>query len=186
VQAFVDAVSGATDADSFGTYPGHDPTEDQAVDCFVPVFTVPLGTAIADFAIANMERYGIWYLIFRQRIYNPEIGSYWRDMEDRGSPTQNHFDHVHLSFYATAPADPTPPTPAPTPTPTPVPTAPRKAPDMFLFNHGGGVWLHCGDSTLTLLSTPQVESMLTAGVPSLGDVTDDQFAQITGKAPAPA
>lgn len=106
VQAFADAVAAATGADSFGTYPGHDPTEDRAVDCFVPVFTVPLGTAIADFAIANMERYGIWYLIFRQRIYNPEIGSYWRPMEDRGSPTQNHFDHVHLSFYETAPIPP--------------------------------------------------------------------------------
>lgn len=65
----------------------------------------------------------------------------------------------------------------------PDPPTRKKAPDMFLFNHGGGVWLHCGDSTLTLLSTPQVEAMLSAGVPSIGDVTDDQFAQITGKAP---
>jgi len=114
VQAFADAVAAATGAESFGTYPGHDPTEDRAVDIFVPVSSDVLGNKITGFAIPNIERYGIWYLIYRQRIYNPSIADYWRPMEDRGSPTQNHYDHVHVSFNATAPD-----VPAPTPTPTP-------------------------------------------------------------------
>lgn len=112
VQAFVDAVAVATAEHSFGTYIGHDPTVDRAVDMFTPLDSRTLGDAICAFAIANMDAYGIWYIIYRQHIYNPEIGKYWRLMEDRGSPTQNHMDHVHASFYATGGTlPPTPPTP---------------------------------------------------------------------------
>lgn len=50
-----------------------------------------------------MGRYAIRYLIYRQRIYNLEIGAYWRNMADRGSLRANHFDHVHISFYAATP-----------------------------------------------------------------------------------
>lgn len=100
VQRFVNDVARETGADSFGTYAGHEPTIDRAVDCFVVVYSLQLGTAISNYAIANMDKYGIWYLIFRQKIYNPEVGNYWRAMEDRGSATANHFDHVHVSFYA--------------------------------------------------------------------------------------
>ncbi len=35
------------------------------------------------------------YVIWRQR-YND--GSGWDPMEDRGSITANHYDHVHVSF----------------------------------------------------------------------------------------
>jgi hypothetical protein len=98
VQAFADAVEEATGADSFGTYAGHDPTPERALDIFVPTTSQELGDAIAAFAIANLDRFGIWYLIYRQRIYNPSIVDHWRDMADRGSLTQNHFDHVHVSF----------------------------------------------------------------------------------------
>jgi hypothetical protein len=106
VQAFADAVSQATGADSFGTYPGHEPSIDLAVDCFVPTTSRVLGDAICDFALSHMERFGIWYVIYRQRIFNPSVAPYWRDMEDRGSPTQNHMDHVHLSFNDSAPPQP--------------------------------------------------------------------------------
>ncbi len=37
------------------------------------------------------------YMIWRQRIDSLD-GNGWKAMEDRGSPTANHFDHVHLSF----------------------------------------------------------------------------------------
>lgn len=55
-------------------------------------------TIARDFA-ANAQQYNITYIIWRQQIWNasyPERG--WRTMEDRGSATANHMDHVHISF----------------------------------------------------------------------------------------
>lgn len=38
------------------------------------------------------------YVIWKQRIISANrLGEGWRPMEDRGSPTQNHMDHVHVS-----------------------------------------------------------------------------------------
>lgn len=121
VQRFADAVSKATGAESFGTYPGHSPTIDRALDIFVPTTSRTLGDAICAFALANIDRFGVDYVVYRQRIYNPEIATYWRAMEDRGSPTANHFDHVHVSFEATAPG--------PDPEPVP-PIPPTKEPEV--------------------------------------------------------
>ncbi len=53
------------------------------------------GDAIAAFVLANKARFGVTYVIWQQR-YND--GGGWSYMEDRGSPTQNHYDHVHVSF----------------------------------------------------------------------------------------
>lgn len=58
------------------------------------------GTALAAYALANRRRLGVTYVIWRQRINS---GTGWRQMEDRGSPTQNHMDHVHVNFAATDP-----------------------------------------------------------------------------------
>jgi hypothetical protein len=58
------------------------------------------GYAIAAWAQANASRLGIMYVIYRQRIWdirNPAAG--WVPMEDRGSVTANHFDHVHISVF---------------------------------------------------------------------------------------
>lgn len=104
VQAFADALSEATGADSFGTYLGHDPRLEQALDIFTPTDSRTLGDAICDFAIANLDRFAVDYIIYRQRIFNPEIKADWRPMADRGSLTNNHFDHVHISFEETAPS----------------------------------------------------------------------------------
>ncbi|MEU0878038.1 hypothetical protein ABZ345_05520 [Lentzea sp. NPDC005914] len=57
------------------------------------------GNALADYVLANRRAFGVTYVIWRQR-YND--GSGWSAMEDRGSPTANHMDHVHVSFQATA------------------------------------------------------------------------------------
>lgn len=58
------------------------------------------GDAIAEFVLANQQRFGVTYVIWRQR-YND--GNGWSYMEDKGSPTANHYDHVHVSFAANAP-----------------------------------------------------------------------------------
>lgn len=54
-----------------------------------------LGDGISNHILANWEHYNVSYIIWKQRI---NFGSGWQPMEDRGSITQNHFDHVHVSF----------------------------------------------------------------------------------------
>ncbi|MBW0114136.1 hypothetical protein [Pseudonocardia abyssalis] len=53
------------------------------------------GEQLAEYAVENMDRLGIKYVIYRQRI---NTGSGWEAMEDRGGVTANHMDHVHVSF----------------------------------------------------------------------------------------
>jgi hypothetical protein len=53
------------------------------------------GDQLAACALRNREELGVSYVIWRQRI---DTGSGFRPMADRGSPTANHFDHVHVSF----------------------------------------------------------------------------------------
>jgi hypothetical protein len=59
----------------------------------------PTGDALAACAVRNREALGVSYVIWRQRI---DTGGGFRPMEDRGSPTANHFDHVHVSFDPSA------------------------------------------------------------------------------------
>jgi Transglycosylase SLT domain len=57
-----------------------------------------LGDAIAAWAQAHARTLGIYYIIWKQRIWNPDRAAEgWRPMTDRGSITENHFDHVHIS-----------------------------------------------------------------------------------------
>jgi hypothetical protein len=51
--------------------------------------------SLADYLAANLRPLGLKYVIWKQRI---NTGSGWRGMENRGSITQNHFDHVHITF----------------------------------------------------------------------------------------
>lgn len=71
----------------------------RAVDFMIPNWGSgsgeALGNAIVSHVQANAGRWNVDYIIFRQRIWFP--GSGWRSMSDRGSPTANHYDHVHVS-----------------------------------------------------------------------------------------
>ncbi len=53
------------------------------------------GNAIAAFVQAHAGELNVNYVIWQQRIWFPGRG--WTMMADRGSPTQNHYDHVHVS-----------------------------------------------------------------------------------------
>lgn len=70
----------------------------EAADVMIPNAASPAGVAlgnkIARFALANASRYGVKYVLWHQRTWNPDGTS--TPMEDRGSPTQNHMDHVHI------------------------------------------------------------------------------------------
>lgn len=63
------------------------------------------GDRIAQCALANRAALGITYVIWEQRINH---GSGWTRMENRGSDTENHVDHVHISFGRSAGGTPDP------------------------------------------------------------------------------
>ena len=73
-----------------------------AIDFMVPEGS-ELGDMIAEYAIQNMASRGISYIIWKQRFYAPFDSKYgpantWNPMPDRGSVTENHYDHVHVSM----------------------------------------------------------------------------------------
>lgn len=73
-----------------------------AIDFMVPVSST-LGDQVAEYATSNMTNKGISYVIWKQRFYSPYPSIYgpaytWNPMPDRGSVTENHYDHVHVSF----------------------------------------------------------------------------------------
>jgi hypothetical protein len=107
VQHLADLVCGTFAACQISTYEGHDPEAARAIDILVsdaygqvPSDDNALGDAVADFALAHQLPSAVMYVIWRQRI---NLGTGWRAMEDRGSITQNHYDHVHVSFEVAAP-----------------------------------------------------------------------------------
>ena len=56
--------------------------------------------AVAEFLRANSSSFGINYVIHAQKMWSVDrAGEGWRYMEDRGSTTANHYDHVHVSVY---------------------------------------------------------------------------------------
>lgn len=54
------------------------------------------GDAIAAYVQANVSKFNVKYLIWQQRYWAPGEG--WSMMEDRGDPTANHYDHVHVTM----------------------------------------------------------------------------------------
>jgi hypothetical protein len=53
------------------------------------------GDRIAACALANQDELGVDYVIYKQRV---NYGDGWERMADRGGITENHYDHVHISF----------------------------------------------------------------------------------------
>ena len=103
--AFKEEIANLFGITSFSGYrPGDsgDHGKGLAIDFMVPVSSA-LGDQIADYAIQNMATRGISYIIWKQRFYAPYDSKYgpaytWNPMPDRGSVTENHYDHVHVSM----------------------------------------------------------------------------------------
>ena len=103
--AFKEEIANLFGITSFSGYrPGDsgDHGKGLAIDFMVPVSSA-LGDQIADYAIQNMASRGISYIIWKQRFYAPFDSKYgpaytWNPMPDRGSVTENHYDHVHVSM----------------------------------------------------------------------------------------
>jgi len=67
----------------------------QALDIMV---TGSVGDQIAEWVRANAAALGVSEVIWSQRIWTVQRSSEgWRYMEDRGSLTANHYDHVHVT-----------------------------------------------------------------------------------------
>ena len=103
--AFKEEIANLFGITSFSGYrpgDGGDHGKGLAIDFMVPVSSA-LGDQIADYAIQNMATRGINYIIWKQRFYAPYDSKYgpaytWNPMPDRGSVTENHYDHVHVSM----------------------------------------------------------------------------------------
>jgi hypothetical protein len=62
--------------------------------------TGSLRDAIADYVRSHAAEFGVSEVIRAQHIWTVQRSSEgWRLMEDRGSATANHYDHVHVSLY---------------------------------------------------------------------------------------
>jgi len=58
------------------------------------------GQALADHLVTNSAALGVRWVIWEQQVWSAERAAEgWRGMADRGSPTQNHMDHVHVLVY---------------------------------------------------------------------------------------
>ncbi len=105
VAAFRAEVAGIFGITSFSGYRAGDSGDHGkglAIDFMVPESSA-LGDQVAAYAIANIQAKNISYVIWKQRFYAPYDNIYgpaytWNLMPDRGSITQNHYDHVHVSF----------------------------------------------------------------------------------------
>ena len=103
--AFKEEIANLFGITSFSGYrPGDsgDHGKGLAIDFMVPVSST-LGDQIAEYAVQNMASCGINYIIWKQRFYAPYDSKYgpaytWNQMPDRGSVTENHYDHVHVSM----------------------------------------------------------------------------------------
>lgn len=97
--AYKEEVAAIYGIDSFSLYRPGD-TQDHgaglAVDFMVPVGS-QVGDDIANYSINSMAENDISYVIWEQQIYG-DWNQQWTAMEDRGSITANHYDHVHVSF----------------------------------------------------------------------------------------
>ena len=103
--AFKEEIANLFGITSFSGYrPGDsgDHGKGLAIDFMVPEGS-ELGDKIAEYAIQNMASRGISYIVWKQRFYAPFDSKYgpantWNPMPDRGSVTENHYDHVHVSM----------------------------------------------------------------------------------------
>ena len=83
---------------SYGTYRSDgEHAQGLAIDIMV---SGSRGWEVAEFVRANYSELGVNYIMYSQRIWSVDRASEgWRYVEDRGSVTANHYDHVHVTTY---------------------------------------------------------------------------------------
>ena len=83
---------------TYGTFRGDgEHAEGLAVDIMT---SGDRGWQVAEFVRAHYSELGVNYIMYSQRIWSVDRASEgWRYVEDRGSATANHYDHVHVTTY---------------------------------------------------------------------------------------
>ncbi len=83
---------------AYGGQDGHgEHVNGEAIDFMVPSSSV--GERVADYLMAHSGELNLFDIIWSQHIWTIErSGEGWRSMEDRGSATANHYDHVHIKI----------------------------------------------------------------------------------------
>ncbi|WP_139980728.1 hypothetical protein [Nocardioides litoris] len=83
---------------TYGTFRGDgEHAQGIAVDIMV---SGDRGWEVAEFVRKYYADLGVSYVIYSQNIWSVQrSGEGWRGMEDRGSTTANHYDHVHVTTY---------------------------------------------------------------------------------------
>ncbi len=83
---------------SYGTYRSDgEHAQGLAIDIMV---SGSRGWEVAEFVRENYQELGVNYIMYSQRIWSVDRSSEgWRYVEDRGSVTANHYDHVHVTTY---------------------------------------------------------------------------------------
>jgi hypothetical protein len=101
---------------SWGTYPGHDPSEALATDGMVPGWNEPggraKGRAVAQAIWDDRHNNGIWYVIHWGEIISitrPEKGWQRYFAANDPNPSKSHHNHVHVSWHKETAAPPVTP-----------------------------------------------------------------------------
>jgi hypothetical protein len=84
----------------YGLRPGDDGYHGTGQALDIMISDSSTGDAIAEFVQDNYSALGVSEILWAQHIWTVERSSEgWRWMEDRGSVTANHYNHVHVSVY---------------------------------------------------------------------------------------
>ena len=83
---------------SFGGYRAGDMDHGSGNAVDVMISSKAQGDSVAAYVMAHASELNVKYVIWQQRIWYPSSGT-WKGMADRGSPTANHMDHVHVSVH---------------------------------------------------------------------------------------
>lgn len=153
----------------------------QAIDIMVPDYGSAGGTAYGDkilkYILGNAGALGVDYVLWQQRQWNADGTS--SAMSDRGSPTQNHMDHLHAHTVGTpqlpgasAPR-PKPSTPSVTMPSAPsasIPAAAASTPGLSSAIDTSGLQLPSGNDALINAYGPGFE-------PGIGTPGRDEYGE---------
>lgn len=83
-----------------GVRPGDDGEHGTGQALDIMITDSSTGDQVAEWVRSHASELGVSYVIWSQRIWSVDRSSEgWRPMEDRGSVTANHYDHVHVTVY---------------------------------------------------------------------------------------
>lgn len=161
---------------SFGTYKGHSPPEGatQAVDIFNPDTAAghALQDRICDFLIKNAKALGVRYIIRREYIWNIERAAEgWRWQGSNNNRRLDHYDHVHVTFYATASGLYVPYYPPARP------STYKESDTMFTYStdrsvDGGSIWLVINGKAFRMHRVEDVQRIIDKGVVNFGEMSE--------------